>query len=158
MNKASGVISIIAVIALSSIIGACGDPADSFGRFTQLPPSGWAYGDTVAVTTDSLAPTGKRLSVAVRHNDDFPYRNLWIEVSRTDLSGAEIRDTVDIVMADSYGRWLGKGIGDSYQCSAPFDSIVNITGTSTVKLRHVMRVDTVHGLEQIGIIIESENP
>lgn len=158
MSKTLRFIPLICVVTLAVLAGACTNPADSFGRFEQLPAGGWAYGDTIAITTDSLSSTGKRLSVAVRHNDDFPYRNLWIEVSGSDASGKMIRDTVDIMISDSYGRWLGKGIGDSYQCSAPIDGIVNIAGAATVKLRHVMRVDTVPGLEQIGIIIESEKP
>lgn len=156
MNKC---VIVIVCLIVSAVVAGCGGAADSFGRFVDLPRSGWAYGDTVRiVVADIDSISGKRLSVAIRHNDDFLYRNLWIEVSCCDTAGTALCDTVNMTLADDYGRWLGKGIGASYQCVSRIDRNFNVSGGAIVNLRHVMRVDTVRGVEQIGIIIEPEKP
>lgn len=149
--------SIIGVAIMTMVCGCTTTPGDYSG-FVALDSDGWAYGDTVELiptALDSVAPM--KVTVSLRHNDRFPYRNLWLEVSYKERMQDSIRlrrDTVNIEMADTYGRWLGHGIGTSYQCSADVNCGVNIVAGSTVKIRHVMRVDTLRGIEQIGIAIQ----
>lgn len=147
-----------AVASMLTCCTGCNGTTDSFGQFVTLSEAGWAYGDTVKIRPEWLdTMASKQLSVAIRHNDSYLYRNVWIEVSLPDTAGNVLRDTVNLVMADQYGRWLGKGIGSSYQCSQKISRPVNIAAGTDVSLRHVMRVDTLKGIEQIGIIIEPES-
>lgn len=135
---------------------SCRPTAGDYSDFVALPAEGWAYGDTLELTPEALdSVRPKKITVALRHNDRFPYRNLWLEVSYRDGGEPGYRtDTVNIPMADTYGRWLGHGIGTSFQCSAEVAEGVNILPGSTVRIRHVMRVDTLRGIEQIGIAIQ----
>lgn len=119
-----------------------------------MPEAGWAYGDTLVFAPEGLDSVALRtLSVALRHDNDYPYRNLWLEVTYG-TPPLFYRDTVDIELADIYGRWHGKGLGPSYQTSTTIGKAVNLSDSSRVFIRHIMRVDTLHGIRQIGISIE----
>lgn len=144
----------LAAVAAATMSG-CSDKHPDFSEFKELPSAGWAYGDTVSITAAGLDSTEVRsLYASVRHSGDYLYRNLWLEVSYT---GADKRlriDTVELELADIYGRWLGNGFGPSYQMEVPVSPAAPIADSTRVKVRHIMRVDTLHGVQQVGILIK----
>ena len=126
--------------------------------FTPLSPDGWAYGDTIRFfgsEADSVALNGS-LAVAVRHTNGYPYSNLWLEITLPEADTVRV-DTVDVRLTDTFGRWYGSGIGVSYQRIDTIYPAVSIAAGAPVKVRHIMRVDTVTGIEQIGLILTPEN-
>lgn len=130
---------------------ACTSPERS--DFQSLPSEGWAYGDTLrffAQGVDTLAADGA-LAVAVRHTNGYPYSNLWLEISLPQADTVQA-DTVDIRLADPFGRWFGTGIGVSYQHVDTVYPRISIPGGAPVTVRHIMRVDTLADIEQIGLI------
>lgn len=142
-------------LALGVITSSCSDRHSSFSRFENLPDNGWRYGDTVKIVPSRLdSATMRTLEVAIRHSNDYPYRNLWLEVSYT-TRHFTIRDTIELELADVYGRWLGKGFGPSYQVSRPLGARFALPDSTPIYIRHIMRVDTLPGIEQIGITINS---
>lgn len=153
------VILLLAIACHIGLLTGCGTADMRFSEFADLPESGWVYGDTVDISTSHLDSVSvNRLSVAVRHNDDYLYRNLWLEVSYRDITGTQHRDTVNLTLADEYGRWKGKGIGATYQCEVSLPYVTNIPDSAQVSLRHIMRVDTLRGIEQVGIAIADYKP
>ncbi|MCI9607591.1 MAG: gliding motility lipoprotein GldH [Muribaculaceae bacterium] len=131
-----------ALVTMSAILCSCGFQG-GYSEYTQLPKCGWAYGDTVAFSTDTLA--AGPMAIALRYNASYPFRNLVIEASDSSR-----RDTVTLYLCDEFGRRLGTGVGNSYQSSAPLPFTPR--PGSVVNLRHVLRVDTLRGIEQIGLI------
>lgn len=144
-----------AFVSMILIMASCDGSIDRYSEFRQLPEAGWAYGDTIKFMTsgDGLAGAGQ-MSVAVRHNDEFLYRNLWVEISYADSTGTLHADSVNIELADPLGRWKGKGIGSSYQCQASLGHEVAVGDSTEIRVRHIMRLDTVRGIEQVGVTIE----
>ncbi len=136
-------------------LGACAPKHSDYSHFETLSDQGWAYGDTVTFTPAKIEHEGlRRLAVAVRHNNDYEYSNLWLEITLSDSLTVR-RDTVNIILADRFGRWKGSGIGPSIQTQATVSPDMNITGESQVAVRHVMRVDTLRGIDQIGITVDN---
>lgn len=126
----------------AALMTAC-TSAGYYSGFEDVPADGWAYGDTISFYADScVAPV---MHIAIRHNDTYPYRNIWLE-----MSDSTRRDTVNIELCDIYGRWHGKGIGSSYQIAAP--APFSPAPGQKFYIRHILRVDTLVGIEQIGII------
>ncbi len=117
--------------------------AGYYSGFEEVPADGWAYGDTIVFAADSCVAPG--MLIALRHNDSYPYRNIWLE-----MSDSLHRDTVNIELCDIYGRWHGKGIGSSYQISAPAP-FTPVPG-KTVSIRPILRVATLLGIEQLELI------
>lgn len=145
----------LVIALLSAVVIACSGVTGDSSEFRQLPEEGWKYGDTLRFTdssNDSLA-TNRRIKLAIRHDNEYPYSNLWLEASYVDAEGRQHRDTVEMQLADVYGHWLGMGIGSSYQQEATVNPSVNLPPKSDVNIRHIMRVDTLCGLQQVGVTI-----
>ena len=145
-KKSCADILVVTAAAVTFISCAGGDSVSSF---THIPEAGWAYGDTVTFEIDSAIHVDQPLSIALRHNDSYPYRNIYIEVAVESIDGTR-RDTVGIDLCDIFGHWYGHGIGSSMQIERPAGITIGKTARK-VNLRHVMRVDTLKGIEIIGI-------
>ncbi|MCM1109752.1 MAG: gliding motility lipoprotein GldH [Clostridium sp.] len=144
-------------LLLLAILTGCGDSGESTD-FRHVNTEGWLYGDTLrfgpmipedtSANPQALPP--RELRVAVRHTNDYPYRNLWLEVCYRTDDGRHCRDTVGIELCDLYGRWYGKGLGMFYQVEQPL-GLVALRPGSIVSVTHVMRVDTLRGVERVGV-------
>lgn len=150
----------ISMLILTVVLpGACAPGERDYSRWRNLPSEGWMYADTVSlvpvdtalVGNDSVV-TGGGLNVALRHSNDYPFSNLWLELTYIDANGGAVRDTVNVRLADVFGRWLGIGFGAEYQQEV-LVSRVNIDITKPVRLRHIMRVDTLRGIDQVGVSV-----
>lgn len=144
---------IAAAVTIMAAASSCVDRG-SASSFAPIAPEGWAYGDTIQCTVeraDTLAPAA--LAVAVRNNNAYPYSNLWLEVTYNTGPRTIARDTVNLILADPYGRWTGKGFGAGYQSQVTVNPSVVPPPGSRIGVRHIMRVDTLTGIEQVGIIL-----
>lgn len=145
----------LTIILTTLCLGACAPKHNDYSRFENIDTRGWAYGDTITIRPqglDSVAP--RQLSLAIRHNNRYEFRNLWLEVTYGDRRHM-LRDTFNLDLADIYGRWHGKGLGPSYQYELTIAPRTNISDSSIVYIRHVMRVDTLKGIEQVGITVSA---
>lgn len=144
---------LVAAAALTAaILTGCIPGDNEYSEFKDIQPQGWAYNDTL-LFTPSTADTVSRgpLSIALRHNNSYEYSNLWVELTWHD--GPDLRrDTLNIILADSHGSWQGKGFGPSYQLEVPVNPQAVMTDSAPMAIRHIMRVDTLTGIEQIGLI------
>lgn len=145
-------------LAAMMVAGAvsCSNKHDSFGNFQPLAEKGWAYGDTVSFITADLdsTHTPRKLTIGVCHDNDYEFRNIIMEVTYEDASSRIHRDTVNMELADIYGAWLGNGLGPVYQAEATVNPATDIADSSSVTVRHVMRLDTLRGVRSIGIIVK----
>lgn len=150
---------ILATIAAFWVaFAACGGHDRSYSNWAQIPDDGWAYGDTISLVpvdttlADNDSTLRAPLKLGVSHANDFPFANLWIEVTyRGD--NRMYRDTINITLADIYGRWIGKGFGPGLQHEVTLTTHADIDVRKPVSVRHIMRVDTLHGLKMVGISV-----
>lgn len=90
--------------------------------------------------------------VTLTHDNSYSYSNLWLEIVYTDDARIEHTDTVNIEMCDVFGNWYGTGLPGHYQLTDTLSrKPVSLADSSVVKVRHIMRVDTLTGISQIGI-------
>lgn len=137
-------------VILALLLWACGDRHREYAGFTELPAEGWAYGDTLVFypeVADSIAVGA--LSVTVGHNTRYRWSNLWLEVSYPAGKGV-VRDTLEMVLADDYGHWLGTG-ASSYLLTQALPKRHRISRGTPVAVRHVMRTDTLRDIERVGL-------
>lgn len=160
MRQTKGIVrSIVAAIALAlaAALTACHPPqADERSKYFAISADGWAYGDTLAwIPVDSVVIDTANVIVALRHANDYPYANIWLECSHF-APGDSVAsvDTINIWLADEYGRWLGTGIGVGCQLVDTALRQQPIDLSRPVSVRHLMRVDCLTGVEQVGLIIK----
>lgn len=137
--------------AIIAVCTGCDSPSGIPGRFFTVSPEGWKYGDTLFYNAghDTVGNID-RLVLSVRHSDDYPYANLWVELSYEN-SDTLVADTFNVVLADAYGKWLGSGSGPVRMLCDTVHPRHTPAVDARFGLRHIMRVDAVPDIEQIGI-------
>lgn len=149
---------LLAAIALT-LLGACGPVERDYSSWASIPADGWAYGDTVSLMAlDTAIPDNDSvltaaLTLALRHTSAYPYSNIWLELTYTGTDGLDRRDSIDLPLADPYGRWIGSGFGASYQRTILVNPRAAIDLRRPLLVRHIMRIDTLPAIDQIGIEI-----
>lgn len=149
-------LSALAAVAVTA--AACSRHANDYSAFYSVPPQGWDYHTALRFTPapeDSLV--SGRLDLAVRHTNNYPYRNLYLELSYVSPADSTRHcDTLNVELADAFGNWHGSGLGTSFQHRVTISPRFTVAAAGTpLRLRHVMRPDTVAQLEQIGLIFTS---
>ncbi len=143
----------IATLFLAAACSACHDVP--FGRFEDLPRSGWAASDTLTFSPDTLEkafPGEGTLMLSVRHDNSFEFSELWLSIEYCD-GNEEKTDTLDVALCDIYGNWYGRGLGIIFQKTDTVARGVRLAKDKPVKVSHLMRGDKpLGGIEQIGII------
>lgn len=105
--------------------------------------------------TDTNRP--HNLYVNVRNTGNYPYSNLYLFVTMQGPNGNLLRDTVNCILADNSGKWLGKGIGDLWDLQVPYIGGFKFAqkGEYTLSLEQAMRVENgLKGITDIGLRIE----
>ena len=111
------------------------------------------------VIADAEAP--KNIIFVVRNNNDYPYSNIRFIVNFME-AGAKKKttDTLNYVLAKPNGEWLGKGFGDTKETL--FQYKVNYkfpkNGGYSIGIIQAMRTDSLKGIEDIGVKIETAKP
>ena len=134
-----------------ALLSACSPRPVPDGEWQSIDADGWRYGKLVVLNRDhDTIPGLDTVTIAVRHTGDYQYANLWLEL-RYYTSDTIAADTFNITLADAYGNWLGKGTGTAYQRMQRVRTSKPVREGSILQLRHIMRVDTLREIEQIGI-------
>lgn len=98
--------------------------------------------------------------IDVRHTGDYAFSNLFLFVDMAGPGGRNVRDTVECLLADPTGRWLGKGTGfifsDRKQAKVLFKlrNRFPAIGRYTVELQQAMRADPLPGVIDVGVSVE----
>ncbi|MDE6396597.1 MAG: gliding motility lipoprotein GldH [Muribaculaceae bacterium] len=144
-----------AILTVVGLVG-CSGSTEPTGKFVDVPSEGWAFGENFIYpgNVDSTmvgVPDSTRIIVAVRHTNDYEYANLWLALTYRSQDSV-IVDTVNMKLSDDFGKWYGHGTGLTVMC---YDTITLRTPRSVsgdVRVRHIMRVDTLRGIEQVGVL------
>ena len=100
-----------------------------------------------------------KLVLNVRHSVEYEYQNLFLFVTSDSL-----RDTIEVLLADKSGKWLGSGVGDIREIK----SLLAVEKTyfkkenKTIKIEQAMRygaaekIKNLKFIDAIGISIVKE--
>ncbi len=160
------VLSLLTATLTTVVLAACSPKSPDPGEFVDIDTEGWVYGKALIFTPGAdtayertvLHPDSiileSQVELNLRHSNAYAYANIWLEM--TYPSGDTMfADTINMTLADSYGKWLGKGIGPSYQISDTISTRRRINDNPKISIRHIMRVDTLREVEQLGLRIIS---
>ncbi|MDE7397767.1 MAG: gliding motility lipoprotein GldH [Muribaculum sp.] len=150
----------VSAVILLCIVGCSGPTQREFSQFVTLDTDGWVYNDSVRIIADLPDSTAiGTLLIHTCHDDDYVYANLWVEVSYpgNDSARTLCRDTFNLPLANKYGQWLGKGFGTTFQTTDTVAADYILLRGDTLVLRHVMRVDTLGHISQIGLSLGTDN-
>ncbi|MGW8317421.1 MAG: gliding motility lipoprotein GldH [Bacteroidales bacterium] len=89
------------------------DPDLVYDHFETMEDGTWSWTDPrefKVEVTDTLSLNN--IYLQVRHTVDYPMSNLYMFVYVKSPSGQMLKDTVNIMLAEPDGRWIGKGLGN----------------------------------------------
>lgn len=94
--------------------------------------------------------------VNIRNNSDYPYSNLYLFIKTILPNHTMAMDTLECILADDTGKWLGKGLGDVKSKQYPFMKQFRFphAGKYLFVVEQGMRQDPLPGIVDVGISIE----
>ena len=129
-------------------------PSAEYDTQVMLPSEGWKE-RTAAVfrfhNQDSITPC--RLWLQIRHEGDYPYRNLHAICLVTGPAGDSSVWNSDIPLTDSEGRWIGQSaLGDLYTVVVPVQDrlVLRRKGNYTFRVMQNMRLSPLPSVMEVG--------
>lgn len=129
-----------------------------FEENKAITGEGWSVNDVKLFNVDIKDPaTTTNFYINIRNADGYPYSNLFLFVKTIFPNGKMSNDTLECILADEKGKWLGSGIGDIYDNQIPFKRNVRfpLAGKYTFEIQHGMRTDNVPLIMDVGLRIEN---
>jgi len=141
------------------IICSC-DSKRVFEENKAIPNSKWNRNNIITFNVN-VTDVNLRNNVYlnIRHNGLYSNRNIYLFIDIVSPNGKQIRDTVNCILADEKGKWLGSGLGDIYNNQLLYKSNVSFPnkGNYKFKIEQAMRTETLENIEDIGVRIEKTN-
>lgn len=94
------------------------------------------------------------LSVVIRHDIRYPYKNLWLYIDYIDNTGKIRRQKVHADIADDNGNWYGRGFGALYEYSILLNPPIDVHNLKNLVVWQGMDVTQIIGLTNVGIVAE----
>ena len=138
------------------VFSSC-DSKRIFEKNQDIPEEGWKSENILKFDVDIKDPaTSTNFYVNVRNADGYPFSNLYLFVKTKFPNGKISNDTLECVLADEKGKWLGKGLGDIYDNQIPFKKNVHfpMAGKYSFEIQHGMRINPVLLVMDVGLRIE----
>ncbi len=145
------------VLPLALLLNGC-DPGRVFDENREIPDHTWKMKEPVrfkVLVKDTVS--SHTVYVNIRNYSDYPYSNIYLFIHVVSPTGAELTDTVNFLLADKRGKWLGRGIGDLYFLRLPYKQHIRFPyrGVYLFDIEQGMRT-ALKGIRDVGLRVERE--
>jgi len=145
-----------ATVACFAFMG-CGPEAVYSEQF-EVDGAGWLASEELAFNW-TVEDTLERYDffVDLRHDQTYPFSNIYLFLEFTFPNGKIARDTLGCDLADERGQWYGSGFGNLVDHRIGFREATQfpLTGSYQMTLRHAMRTDPLPGISDVGFRLEA---
>ena len=147
----------IFILLLSFLSLLSCDPDRVFEKNIRLPDGIWEWAHIVRfdlAIEDTIS--SYNLYINVRNANLYPMSNLYLFITTTAPSGHSIRDTVEVVLADEKGKWLGSGLGDIWDLQQAYKKNIRFAqkGKYSFEYEQAMRVERLPFIMDVGLRVE----
>ncbi|VAW30210.1 hypothetical protein MNBD_BACTEROID07-916 [hydrothermal vent metagenome] len=97
--------------------------------------------------------------IDIRHTGRYRYSNLYLFMQTRFPNGTYTKDTLEIMLANVQGKWLGKGWGEIKEDRILLKSKLRfpMSGDYEFMVWQAMRTDTLKAIRSVGIDIEKDD-
>lgn len=126
-----------------------------YEHFQKVDEQAWNYKDVLQFSISVQKKESVLFSVALRNTSDFQNANIWLFLSIESPSGKVQQDTLNCLLANDYGYWLGSGFSGLYLTEHSLDKLIDFDeqGDWNVRVTHGMREDSIQGISEVGLLI-----
>ncbi len=151
--------NLIALILILFITTSCNKDV-VFTKYVKFEDNEW-YAKNKAVFEVEMTDDQNlhNISLMVRHADSYPYSNIFLFVTTNYPDGKILKDTMEIILANSRGEWLGSGAGDIFDYKVPIKKNVRFPqkGKYKFEFEQAMRTDPLPLVMDFGFEIEKSS-
>lgn len=153
IKKGTKQVTTLAVLLL--ILGGCKNDT-VFSKYETFAENEWGAKNKITFkvnVTDSV--NLHDIYLMVRHAESYPYSNLFLFVSTRYPDGKELKDTMELILANQKGEWLGDGAGEIYDYRVPVKKNIRFArgGEYQFSFEQGMRVDPLPLIMDFGFEI-----
>jgi gliding motility-associated lipoprotein GldH len=117
----------------------------------------WAM-DNIAVFNFEIADTSAEYNILInlRNRSDYPYSNIYLFLQLIAPDGKTASDTLNCLLADEKGQWLGKSAGNIWDNRIPYKWGVKfpMQGNYQIKYMQAMRHEKLEAITDVGLRVE----
>ena len=136
------------------------DHSKVFNEYQEINPNGWSFTEALDFEVDIQEQQGHFFNylIGLRNNNDYLYANIFFFVDIESPNGKHQIDTLQYLLAQPDGKWLGSGVGEIKYNLFKFKELQMMkTGVYKFSISHGMRDDLLLGIEDVGLRIEGAN-
>lgn len=150
----------VCILVFAVLIMTSCDRQMVFDDFQHIDEESWQWeapADFIFSMEDTA--TFHNILIRLRHTTDYPLSNLYMFVHLEGPSGQTMTDTINFILAENSGKWIGKGVGNIreigylYKRNARFPE----QGEYQISIEQAMRLPELP-VSQVGVRIERVNP
>ncbi|MFB0924822.1 MAG: gliding motility lipoprotein GldH [Vicingaceae bacterium] len=150
-------IKILGLSLLVVLTSSC-DSNKIFEEYIEVENANWKKENIASFEFNAKdTTTAHNLYINVRNTGTYSYSNLYLFVTMQGPSGGLLKDTVNCILADNRGKWLGSGVGDLWDLRIPYVGGFKFaqSGNYIVTLEQAMRAEGgLDGITDIGLRVE----
>jgi len=148
------------VLILSLLFVVSCDTNKVYDEYQAINSDGWLSTESIDFEIEMKASEGSLFNylIGLRNNNDYLYSNIFFFVDVENPAGEHRLDTLQYLLAEPNGKWIGSGVGAIKHNLFKFKQEQSLDeGIYKVKLSQGMRDDVLMGIEDIGFRIERSN-
>jgi gliding motility-associated lipoprotein GldH len=146
---------IILLVSILTLISC--DPDRVYEKNIRIPDGVW-HQDNIVIFDLAIEDTisAYNLYINIRNANLYPMSNLYLFITTTAPSGHSIKDTVEVVLADEKGKWLGSGLGDIWDLQQAYKKNIRFAqkGKYTFEYEQAMRMERLPFIMDVGLRVE----
>jgi gliding motility-associated lipoprotein GldH len=157
MNRKVNLLVLLLIVMLLHV--SC-DKQMVFDEFHRIENGSWGWDEPVhfSFRMDDTV-TLHDLQIQLRHTTDYPLSNLYMFVHVEGPSGRRMTDTIQFILAENSGKWVGKGVGNIREIGYLYrkNTVFPDTGSYAVTIEQAMRLPELP-VSEVGLRIRKANP
>lgn len=146
----------VLTIVVAFMLGSCNSHS-VYNNNIDIPNSTWSI-DSIAQFNVDISDTTSvhNVYINLRNTTSYANSNLYLFIHTTAPSGAMLRDTLECILANSRGEWLGKGFGALRDNQILYKQYIRFPekGTYHFSIQHGMRTQQLKGIASVGIRVK----
>lgn len=141
------------------LFAAC-NSASIFAGYQELSDETWNRYHVLEFTTHIPDSGLYEVRLCLRHTTDYEMANLWCFISTRSSLHSELKDTVNLKVAEPDGQWLGQGNTiKTIEQRINENPVLLPQGQVIFRIEQGMRIDNMKGIKNVGLkVLKVTNP
>lgn len=135
---------------------SCKKSSTIYSKYYYIEKEEWSSKDTAKFKVDIIDTISLcDVNVKIRHGELYPYSNLYVFLTVIYPNNSRQTDTIELVLANNKGEWLGSGLGDMYDITLPLKKNIRFAKSGVYQFYFVqsMRKDPLPNISEFGFEI-----